>query len=343
MATATEAAGAAAVIKTEANEGKTLEAAIQATEQRRVGITKTAAAFLGIPHEKVFELLGNVWTTSKGQPPLTKEEMFAGISMIARFELDPISREIYVTRDNKGRLMTIIGVDGWIKILDRTDHYDGFEQEVEWNEGGTAVEWVETRIYSTKRGHPAVYRAFTKEYIKVAGYMNEKLPWHMLRIFSLRHAARLFVPLGGNVMTEEEASFILAGGAEHEAALSSLDDLASHFDKPASTDKAPVNKESSQPDPPAPAPETTIEPAKPEDAGRPDDTTQQAILLDETAQAIEIATQPSDLTELKGYIEKNAALTEETRETALALLAKRKKAMEPKREKSGGKGSKDLF
>lgn len=213
MATATKAY--TKTIEREAPANNLLEEAIAIT-QRRQGVCVSAAASLGVEPAKLYELLRNVWKTSKGQDPLTQQEMFVGISMIARFELDPIAREVYVTRTKNG-LVTIIGIDGWVKILDRTDHYDGFTVEINRNEAGV-VDWIETKIYSTKRTHPSVYRAFASEYEKVSGFVAKDMPLHMLRTFSFRHAARLFVPLGGNVMTEDEAMFMQAndGGSRSQ-------------------------------------------------------------------------------------------------------------------------------
>lgn len=182
-----------------------LETAVRETE-RQQSVARTTAAFLGVPPDKVCTLLQNVWRVTKGQPPLSPQEMFCGMSLIARYGLDPIAREVYVTRDKTGRLITIVGIDGWIKILDRTDHYDGFEQEIATDDSGKVV-WVETKIHSTRRSHPAVYRAYMDEYVKLGGYVAAQIPSHMLRIFSLRHAARMFTPLGGAV-TEEEARWM---------------------------------------------------------------------------------------------------------------------------------------
>lgn len=171
-----------------------------------------SARVLGVDASKVCNLLRNVWKPSSGQPPLTDQEMFAGLSMIARFHLDPIAKEIYVTRDKHGRLMTIVAIDGWIKILDRTDHYDGFEQTVEFDEKGKVFS-ATTTIYSNRRSHPTTYVAYASEYTKVSGNVAEKMPIHMLRIFSLRHAARMFTALGGNIFTEEEVKYMEAESA----------------------------------------------------------------------------------------------------------------------------------
>ena len=192
--------------QTVTTEREALDAVLAATP-RVQSIRHTAAQFLGVPPERVCDLLRNVWATSKGQPPLTDAEMFVGMSMIARFGLDPIAREVYVTRTSKG-LVALVGLDGWIKILDRTEGYDGFEQELGWAENATRLEWVETKIYSKLRSRPTTYRAYAVEYTRIAGPVAGQLAWHMLRIFSLRHAARLFTPIGGSVVTEEEARWM---------------------------------------------------------------------------------------------------------------------------------------
>jgi hypothetical protein len=169
-------------------------------------IRNTAAQFLGVPPERVCDILRNVWTVSQGQPPLTDAEMFLGMSMIARFGLDPVGKEVYVTRTKRG-LCCIIGIDGWIKILDRTEGYDGFEQDEEFDEAGNLV-CIETRIYSTKRSRPAKYRAYMREYSKVSGNVAGLIPMHMLGIFSLHHAARRFTPVGGSLVSQEEARWM---------------------------------------------------------------------------------------------------------------------------------------
>lgn len=220
---ATAAKAHTKTIEREAPANNLLDEAIANTERRK-GVVSSAAAVLGVNPAQLCGLLRNVWKVSNGQPPLTDQEMFTGISMIARFELDPIAREVYVTRTKQG-LATIVGIDGWVKILDRTDHYDGYEMEIHEDEKGN-IDYVDCTIHSTKRKYPSKYRAIAKEYARLAGFMAEKIPSHMLRIFALRHAARLFTPLGGNVMTEEEALYMQSFAPTTNAKTASLNELA---------------------------------------------------------------------------------------------------------------------
>jgi len=50
----------------------------------------------------------------------------------------------------------------------------------------------------------------------MGGFVAGKMPSHMLRLFSLRHAARLFTPLGASVVTEEEARMVREHVQEEE-------------------------------------------------------------------------------------------------------------------------------
>ncbi len=275
------------------NRPNILDTVISNTTSKQ-SIANSAAQFLGVPPHKVCALLRNVWKTSKGQPDLTDDEMFVGMSMIARYGLDPIAKEVYVTRSSKG-LMTIIGIDGFIKILDRTDGFDGFEQEIGWTGEGKDkdIEWVETRVFSKLRSHPTVYRAFACEYSKLSGMVAKLIPWHMLRLFSLRHATRLFTPIGGTVMTGEESRWINEAKCEDSATPVS-DGLTPRLAPP-------------KPEPPK------VEAAEPEHETEPADLPDQESLVAEYMMDIGTADTILDVAPIEAHAAENDGLTDESK------------------------------
>lgn len=209
MATVTQPtthAAATTTARQTTQDGALLDQVIRESERGKT-VRGQASAFLCIPEAKIYDVLRNVWKPPKGQEPFTDRELFTGMVLVGKYGLDPFAREIYVTRGKDG-LMIVIGIDGWIKVLDRTEGYDGFEQDLHWSDDGKLLEYVETRIFSTKRSRPTVYRGYAQEYGRLGGFMLGKIPWHMLRLFSLRHAARLFTPIGASVVTEEEARWM---------------------------------------------------------------------------------------------------------------------------------------
>lgn len=230
-----------------------LDATIEATTRHK-SVLVDAASILGVHPTKLCDLLRNVWKTSKGVAPLTDAEMFKGLSLIARYELDPIAKDVYVTRTKDGKLLTIIGIDGWIKVLDRTDHYDGFEWEDETDANGKVIA-VNVKIYSTKRTRPTTYRGLMSEYQRVGGMVAKDMPVHMLRLFSLRHAARLFTPIGGDVLTEEEARYAQSHAPSEQEAPAGQSKTAALADR--------LMERMAEP---TPEPETTPEPEPQEEA-----------------------------------------------------------------------------
>lgn len=305
----------------DAAQGDLLEQTIEATP--RQGVAAKVAKMLAVPEAEVFNLLRNVWGTTKGQPPLTNNEMFEGMSMIARFDLDPISREVYVTRDNKGKLMTMIAIDGWVKILDRTDHYDGPEVIIKFKEGQegdlSAVISVTTKLYSTKRSHPVVYEAFKEEYAKLGGFMHATIPLHMLRIFSLRHAARLFTPLGGSVMLPEEAEWIKRDNEQGSAGTG-----PSHEEQ---AEAAAASRESQPKEPPAP--ETTPDPPQQDSEADQEAAVVRSQLLEDSGigPMLAMAEMKGDVDKVAATIGANIQLDKEQKATLLEECDKRKKAI----------------
>lgn len=257
MSTATQTQREAPQTLEQAKELDALEQAIRETERKRHSVTKLAAVRFGVPDDKIYNMMRSIWKVPKEQAPLSDPEVFTGLQLVARYDLDPFTREIFVTRSKQG-LLVIVSVDGWIKVLNRTPGYNGFEVEMSDPEDPAKVKWVETRIYSKILDKPIVYRAFKSEYEKLAGIVAKQIPLHMLRIFSLRHAARLFAPIGGNVVTDEEAGWIMSGRHTAEPAADTLqegdyatvDDLPPPppADEPAAVDVA--QEPTGQPDAP---------------------------------------------------------------------------------------------
>ena len=248
MSTATQAT--APVAETQTVDPALLEAAIAATE-RRQSLKEQAADYLQVPVDNMYAMLRHKWKTKKDEDPFTDGELFMGLSLIVKYDLDPMAKEIYLGRAKDGSLMIIIAIDGWIKIVHRTGDYNGHTQEMHFDEKGD-LEWVDTTIYSKTREHPTVYRGFAKEYMRLGGFMKSSIPWHMLRLFSFRHAARFFAPIGGAVVTQEEARWMQQDTTAESPGANTLADLADELTAKAAADAPPEE--------PEPTAETPVEP-----------------------------------------------------------------------------------
>ncbi len=274
MSTQTQATEPAA--ETETVEQSLLDAAVAATERRK-SIRQAGADYLGVSEDQVFDLLRHKWRPTKGQPEYSEAELIMALAMIPKYDLDPMAKEIYLGRAKDGALMIIIAIDGWIKIVHRTGDYNGHTQELHFDDGGE-LEWVDTTIYSKTREYPTVYRGFAKEYMRLGGFMKSSIPWHMLRLFSFRHAARFFAPIGGAVVTQEEARWMSTDTTGKSPSADSLPDLTADLN--AKHGAATPPPDSPPPEPQSPAAEAPEAEATVEPAGEVDEAHESANLRD---------------------------------------------------------------
>lgn len=120
-------------------------------------------------------------TAFKADPPLSVPEFAAACVICNKYDLDPICKEIHVTR-SRGRLLTMVGIDGWLKIAQRSGQLDGIEFEEQFTDDGE-IHAVKCSVFRKDQSRPTVYTAYRKEYDK----QNEV--WKSYTIRMLRHKA----------------------------------------------------------------------------------------------------------------------------------------------------------
>ena len=122
-------------------------------------------------------------TAFKADPPLSVPEFAAACVLCNRYDLDPICREIYVTR-SRGRLLTMLAIDGWLKIAQRSGQLDGIEFVEEFSDEERKVIFsVTCTVYRKDQSRPTIYTAYRSEYDK----QNEV--WKAYTVRMLRHKA----------------------------------------------------------------------------------------------------------------------------------------------------------
>lgn len=142
------------------------------------------------------------------KPPFSDTELAAALVLCEGYDLNPFAREIYVTRGQGGRLLVIVPIDGWSKVVNRRSDYDGCDFEYENDEKGKPVS-VKCRMWIKGR----------KRAVEVTEYMGECWrdtdPWgshprRMLRHKAYIQCARLAFSLAG-IMDDDEAGRIIEG------------------------------------------------------------------------------------------------------------------------------------
>ena len=114
-------------------------------------------------------------TAFKGQ--VTDAQMVALLVVANQYGLNPWTKEIYAFPDSRNGIIPVVGVDGWSRIINSNDQFDGMDFTQD-DESCTCI------VYRKDRKHP----------IKVTEYMSEckrdgQTPWKSHPRRMLRHKA----------------------------------------------------------------------------------------------------------------------------------------------------------
>ena len=117
---------------------------------------------------KLFETLkATAFLQQDGSAP-TNEQMMALLVVADQYGLNPFTREIYAFPD-KGRIVPVVGVDGWCRIVNSNPHFDGVEftyseEKVRMTDASVdGHAWIECTIYRNDRKRPTIIREYLEE------------------------------------------------------------------------------------------------------------------------------------------------------------------------------------
>ena len=134
-----------------------------------------------------------------------------------QYKLNPWTKEIYAFVDQKsGGVVPVVGVDGWIRIINEHPQYDGMDaaryaDEVDKDKKNCPL-WCEIVMHRKDREHSMPIREYLDECYREMDYNN---PWKTHPKRFLRHkaviqAARYTFGFAG-IYDEDEAERIIEG------------------------------------------------------------------------------------------------------------------------------------
>lgn len=173
----------------------TNEVATQEAAQKPSLLAKMAGRFNVEPAKMLNTLKA---TAFKGD--VSNEQMMALLIVADQYGLNPWTKEIYAFPDRQNGIVPVIGVDGWARIINSHDQFDGMDFEQD-DESCTCI------IYRKDRGHPVKVTEYMKE------CKREVAPWkshprRMLRHKAMIQCARLAFGFVG-VYDQDEAERIV--------------------------------------------------------------------------------------------------------------------------------------
>jgi phage recombination protein Bet len=118
-------------------------------------------------------------------PGNCSQEQFAAFLLVAKqYNLNPITKEIYAFPAKGGGIQPIVGVDGWMRIMNDHPQFDGMEFEDMTGKDDQIIA-IACRIFRKDRNHPVL----------VTEYLNEckrdSEPWKKWPARMLRHKAAI--------------------------------------------------------------------------------------------------------------------------------------------------------
>lgn len=136
--------------------------------------------------------------------PHTASEMIMCMLSARESKLNPLMREIFFKRTERGEIQGLVKVDGWIKICNSHPQYDGMEFETEKGEDGK-ISAMTCLIWRKDRSRPTRIAEEFAECARGGGEIWLTHPNRMMRNRTLSQCARVAFGISG-IMEESEFS-----------------------------------------------------------------------------------------------------------------------------------------
>ena len=181
------------------------------------------AARFGVDQNKMLNTLKD--TCFKSEKEITDAQFMALCVVADQYKLNPFTKEIYAYPDKKNGIVPVVGVDGWIRIINEHPQFDGMtfndsDTVVESDEHNPCAEWTECVIHRKDRNNPVVVREYFDECYRPPfegkgnnGSYTVNGPWQshtrrMLRHKALIQCARIAFGFAG-IYDQDEADRII--------------------------------------------------------------------------------------------------------------------------------------
>jgi hypothetical protein len=184
-----------------------------ATVQPPSLLSKMAARFSVEPQKMLATLKS---TAFKGE--VSNEQMMALLIVADQYGLNPWTKEVYAFPDKNNGIVPVVGVDGWARIINSHEQFDGmmFEQD---EQSCTCT------IYRKDRQHPVAVTEYMAECKRNTGPWGSH-PRRMLRHKAMIQCARLAFGYAG-IYDQDEAERIVERDITAHAEILPMDQPAS--------------------------------------------------------------------------------------------------------------------
>ena len=179
------------------------------------------AARLNVEPDKLLNTLKA--TVFKGA---SNEELLALVVVANEYGLNPLLKEIYAFPAKGGGIVPVVGIDGWLKMINRHAKFDGLDSPVAFG-GDSKPESCTCSIWVKGRKHPVRVTEYYDECYRATDPWKV-MPARMLRHKAISQCARVAFGFSG-IQDEDEARDTIKAQAI---------EIIPNFDIPSPSDKA---------------------------------------------------------------------------------------------------------
>lgn len=172
----------------------------------RASLVERTASRYGVEPAKMLNTLKATAFRASGDS-ITNEQMMALLIVAERHGLDPFTKEIYAYPDKRGGIVPVVGVDGWVRIVQEHPQFDGWE--FEYDEKLAACTCT---IWRKDRSRPTRLTEYLSECKRNTDAWNG-MPRRMLRHKALMQCARIAFGFAG-IHDDDEAEDIARGATQ---------------------------------------------------------------------------------------------------------------------------------
>lgn len=180
--------------------------------KRQAGLVFAMASKYGIEPEKMLTTLKATAFRQRGKnggppPVITNEQLMALMLVSQEYDLNPFLKQIYAFPQDGG-IVPVVGIDGWIRIINRHPQFEEMEIFPAEHEPGEIPEWMECVIKRKDRTKPTRIREYFAEVKRNTEPWNT-MPRRMLRHKTIKECARVAFGFSG-IYDADEADFMLS-------------------------------------------------------------------------------------------------------------------------------------
>jgi hypothetical protein len=178
----------------------------------------------GVPTKSLISLLRTqLIKVPTGKPEATPAELLVVMSVARKYSLDPMMKQLYAWRDNRGDLACMLSMDGWCELARRQPGYKSVSYKYGPDiptSGKACWEWIEATVHDSERGDIQLPPLYLVEWKKDQGKWLE-MPRHKMHVLAFRMAIREVYGISMDVRDPEDfapAQYTVAASATADRA-----------------------------------------------------------------------------------------------------------------------------